>query len=301
VAASPRIVEPCAIDEATAEYGRIVAPRQAHDGVVAVLDAVATVLQTRPSWRVMQPIVAIRTAFDKAKTHALAVSLGLPVPRALPRVASPEELVDLMAVSGMTRAYVKVGCTSSASCLALVERARQGVALVTSVEVDGPRFYNSLAVRRYARPHLVDQVLRLLLGEGAHVEEAIDKLPMKGRHADVRIVAVPGAAPFAVVRTSRVPITNLHLGGVREDVDAYQRLLPAGAWDEALSHAQTLARALGAWHLGVDVAFDRVSGSPYILEANAFGDLLPGVERAGESIYACELRVAQAALDAVVT
>jgi hypothetical protein len=301
VGASPRIVDPSAIDEATAEHGRIVSPRQAHDGVLAVLDAVATVLETRASWRVMQPIAAIRTAFDKAKTHALAASLGLPVPRALPRVGSPEELVDRMAACAMTRAYVKVGCTSSASCLALVERAPQGVSVVTSVEVDGPRFYNSLVVRRYARPHLVDQVLGLLLGEGAHVEEAIDKLPMNGRHADVRIVAVPGAAPFAVVRTSRVPITNLHLGAVRGDVDAYRRRLPAGAWDAALDHAETLARALGAWHLGVDVAFDRASGLPFVLEANAFGDLLPGVERGGESIYACELRVAQAGLDAVVT
>jgi hypothetical protein len=301
VGASPRFVEPAAIDEATAERGRIVAPRQAYEGALAVLDAVAIVLETRPSWRVMQPIAAIRTAFDKAKTHALAASLGLPVPRALPRVASPEELVDRMTASAMTRAYVKVGCTSSASCLALVERAPQGVSVITSVEVDGPRLYNSLVVRRYTRPHLVAQVLGFLLGEGAHVEEAINKLPMSGRHADVRIVAVPGAEPFAVVRTSRVPITNLHLGGVRADVDAYRRRLPAGAWDAALGHAETLARALGAWHLGVDIAFDRASGSPYVLEANAFGDLLPGVERAGESIYACEVRVAQVWLDAAVT
>jgi hypothetical protein len=278
-----------AIDAATAEHGRIAAPRQAHAGVLAVLDELGLVLAERPGWHCLQPLSAIRTLFDKPATHALCRKLAIRVPRALPTVSTPEALLAAMTELELRRVFVKLSSGSSASCLGLLELGVHGPSLLTSMESVGQKLYNSLVVRRYARPAVLERLLRFLLAEGAHVEEAVDKLPSAGRHADVRLLCLPSAEPFAVLRESRVPMTNLHLGGRRGDRERYQRKLPAGAWQEALEFGQRLAQTLGAWHLGVDVAFERSTGKPFVLEANAFGDLLPGLVRGGLDVYGSEI------------
>src|SRR5262249_15131459 len=160
---------------------------------------------------------------------------------------TPGALFDAMDRAGRSAVYVKLTCGSSASCVALVQRARAGVSVTTSLEPSGDRLYNSLRVRRYARPEIVDRVLGFILAEGAHVEEAIAKQPARGVHADVRILFVRRDPLFSVLRTSRTPITNLHLGGRRGDVDAYRATLPDGAWEAACEAGSALAGALGTW------------------------------------------------------
>lgn len=278
-----------AIEAATAERGRIVAPRQQHLGVLAVLKDLERVLEGRPAWSCAQPIAAIRTCFDKRATHALCEKIGVRVPRTLPSASRTEELLSDMARAHVQRAYVKLTCGSSASCLALVEHGARGTCVTTSMAVQGQRLFNSLRVRRYAQPALIERVLGFLLAEGALVEHAVEKTSSAGRHADVRLLCVRGTAPFEVVRESQVPITNLHLGGRRGDVEAYRRKVGEEAWREAHEFAQRLARTLGTWHLGVDVAFERGSGRPFVLEGNAFGDLLPGIERDARSVYGWEI------------
>lgn len=277
------------IDAATAQRGRVAAPRQAHQGLRSLLGQLTGLLAQRPGWRCLQPISAIAKLFDKRACHVLAAHLGLRQPELLPDAASPEQLLASLRERGVTRAYVKLTCGSSASCLALVELGVHGPSVVTSLELSDGCFYNSLKVRRYAGAQQIERVLGFLLGEGAIVEGAIDKLPSAGRHADVRLLAVRGVAPFAVLRTSVVPITNLHLGGQRGDLEQYRLKLPEGAWQEAVGLVERLASALGTWHLGADVAFERASGRPYLLEGNAFGDLLPGLQRDGRSIYGWEI------------
>lgn len=292
-------VHPEQIEAATALHGGIVAPRQAHLGVEEVLVELHHVFEQRHDWHWPQPVVSYHELFDKPQTYELCRFLGLRVPESIPVPASATELLAELEARAWRRSYVKLGCGSSASCLALVERGPHGVSVTTSMEIAGERLFNSLRVRRYARPALVERVLGFLLDEGAHVERGIDKLPSAGHHADVRFLYVRGLEPFVVLRQSKLPITNLHLGGSRGDVDRYRAKVGKDGWEEALQFVQVLGTQLDCWHLGVDMAFDRETRRPSVLEANAFGDLLPGIEREGKSVYAWEIESLRRELDAL--
>jgi hypothetical protein len=292
-------VQPEQIASATALRGGVVAPRQAHLGVEEALRELQRLFEQRRDWHLSQPLRTYHELFDKPQTHGLCRSLAVRVPEAIPAPSTARDLLAELEERAWRRAYVKLGCGSSASCLALVERGPHGFSVTTSMEIAGERLFNSLRVRRYARPALVDRVLAFLLNEGAHVERGIDKLASAGHHADVRFLYVRGLEPFVVLRQSKLPITNLHLGGSRGDVDRYRAKVGKEGWNEALEFVQLLGTQLGCWHLGVDVAFERETRRPFVLEANAFGDLLPGIERAGKSVYGWEILALRRLLDAL--
>ena len=135
-----------------------------------------------------------------------------------------------------------------------------------------------------------ERLLRFLLDEGSIIERAIDKAQLGGRHCDLRVLAIDGEAAFVVARTSSHPITNLHLGGTRGDVDALRAQLAPGAWDAAMASCVAAQRASGAFHVGVDMMFEADLAHHRVLEGNAFGDLLPNLERDGLDVYGWEIR-----------
>ncbi|MER0244090.1 STM4014 family protein [Streptomyces sp. HSW2009] len=181
---------------------------------------------------------------------------------------------------GLRRAFVKLAHGSSASGVLAVEWAGPGrVCARTSVELapDG-RLYNSLRVRRYATENEVATLVDALAPDGLHVERWLPKAAQQGRAADLRIVVVGGRATHAVLRTSRSPMTNLHLGGARGDLAAARAATEAAgvAWADVLGLAERAARCFpGTLCVGVDV----LPGSGWrrfaVGEVNAFGDLLP--------------------------
>jgi hypothetical protein len=118
-----------------------------------------------------------------------------------------------------------------------------------------------------------------------------------------------------VVRASRYPMTNLHLGAARADPDELARRCAPGVFEAALESCRVVARVYDALHVGVDVAITKVpersagigargggfGGSPPIvtkfaahrvLEANAFGDLLHGATLDSTDPYGWEIREA---------
>ena len=256
-----------------AELGRILAPRQHHLGLLVVLDELERAVVGA---RVMQPIPAIRELFDKRIATPRWRAVGIPVPESF-EVTSVAELREL---SGTV--YVKLSCGSSASCVAIWD----GTTCVTTVEDTGRARYNTRRLQRLTGAR-ADRVLAFLLAEGSVVERAIDKLQLDGRHCDLRVLAVGGATPFVVARTSPHPITNLHLGGTRGDVDAVRAR--AADWDAVMATCVAVQRASGAFHVGVDVAID-VHGGHHVLEGNAFGDLLPNLVHDGLDTYGWEIR-----------
>ena len=54
-------------------------------------------------------------------------------------------------------------------------------------------------------------------------------------------------------------------------------------------------RASGAFHAGVDLMFEPSLTRHRIIEANAFGDLLPNLSRDGLDVYGWQLRRMRAA------
>lgn len=264
------------------ELGRILAPRQLHLGFLAVLDDLERALAGA---RFMQPLAAIRTLFDKVETSRSWRALGIPVPESLDGIRDPEELRSAMQARGWPAVYVKLTCGSSASCLAIVHADHA----ITTVEDTGRARFNTRKLQRVTGAKL-ERLVRFLLDEGSIVERAIDKAQLDGRHCDLRVLAIGGEAAFVVARTAPHPITNLHLGGTRGDVEALRAMLAPGAWEAMLASCVAVQRATGAFHVGVDVMFEADRAHHRVLEGNAFGDLLPNLVRDGLDVYGWEIR-----------
>ncbi|MGW3726616.1 STM4014 family protein [Streptomyces sp. NPDC000851] len=223
----------------------------------------------------------VAVMFDKRRCHARLAAAGVPVPPALTGpLGGWEELREGLKAARIRRAFVKPAHGSSASGVVALAVAGPGrVRATTSVETtpDG-RLFNSLRVRHYDAEPEVAALVDALAPDGIHVERWLPKAYQGGRAADLRVVVVAGRATHAVVRTSRHPMTNLHLGGARGDLDAAREAIRAagGSFDDALDAAERAAACFpGTLCVGVDVLPSTGWRRFTVGEVNAFGDLLP--------------------------
>ncbi|MEU6356087.1 STM4014 family protein [Streptomyces sp. NPDC047072] len=224
--------------------------------------------------------------FDKRLCHARLLAAGVPVPASPtsgPAGAVVRGWVDvraLMREHRLHRLFVKPAHGSSASGVMAVETGGGGrIRATTSVEVaaDG-HLHNSLKVRRYEREQDIAAIVDALAPDGLHLERWVPKASQEGRAADLRVVVVAGRATHAVVRTSRTPLTNLHLGGARGDLDTTRRdVAAAGArWADLLEVSERAAACFPrTLCVGVDLLPAVGWRRAFVGEVNAFGDLLP--------------------------
>lgn len=229
----------------------------------------------------------VATAFDKLATHTRLADAGVPVPPAAP-------------TDGSESAFIKIRHGSSASgVVALTVRGPRRRA-VTSAEMvrteNGIELYNSLKIRTYLRDSDIDDLLATLALDGLHAERWVRKSSVGGRECDLRVVTIGGRATHAVVRTSTSPMTNLHLGGQRGDLPAFQALVGHKRWLTILESAESAAACFPGVHcLGIDV-LPGADGVDFIGEVNAYGDLLPnlvglaGTPGEGVGTYGAQLR-----------
>ncbi|MFC9913654.1 STM4014 family protein [Streptomyces sp. NPDC127197] len=250
----------------------------------------------------------VAVMFDKRRCHARLAATGVPVPPALTGpVGGWEELREQLKAARVSRAFVKPAHGSSASGVVALAMAGPGrVKATTSVETapDG-RLYNSLRVRHYTSEPEIAALVDALAPDGIHVERWLPKASQGGRAADLRVVVVAGRATHAVVRTSRHPMTNLHLGGVRGDLDTARAAIRAagGSFDDALDTAERAAACFpGTLCVGVDILPATGWRRFTVGEVNAFGDLLPrltglpGSGAEGLDTYAAQVAAAPAAV-----
>lgn len=283
-----------AIDAASLEalpksFGRILYPRQQHLGFLAVLDEIERAAG-RATTRLLPATSAIRLLFDKAATSALCRELEIPVPDSLPKVTHPDALREEMRRAGFSSVFVKLTSGSSASCLALFVHGPRGEHVITTIADTGDARFNTRKLQRLVDRAQIDRTLGFILGEGAHVERSIPKARLGGRYCDLRVLVIDGEPAFVVPRTSPHPITNLHLGGQRGDLAELRAKISTDAWERAMESCVKLQRASGAFHVGVDLMFEPGWQHHRILEGNAFGDLLPNLERDGLDVYGWQIR-----------
>lgn len=251
--------------------------------------------------------------FDKRLCHALLHEAGVPVPPSptsgapAPVVSGWSDVRELLRAHRMPRAFVKLAHGSSASGVLAVESAGPGrVRATTSVERDPQgRLFNSLRVRRCTTEGEVAAIVDALAPDGLHVERWLPKASQQGRAADLRVVVVGGKATHAVVRTSRSPMTNLHLGGTRGDLDAARAAMAAsgGSWAQAM---EVCERAAACFPRTLCVGVDLLPAVGWrrfaVCEVNAFGDLLPhltglpGSGAEGLDTYAAQVAAVQIAV-----
>jgi hypothetical protein len=269
--------------------GELVAPKQLHFGLLRYLRALDRVARARPSWRFLTAPLAIGELFDKNRTAERLALADLTTTRRVFADDSDALLATLEAQR--CTLYVKLFHGSSASGLAVVRSNGRTFAMNSTVAREGDRFFNSRRIHRYDRPDAARPVLDFLFAEGARVEHAIPKARFAGRHVDLRVLVVGFEPAVIVLRTSAHPITNLHLGGRPGDVDAFRASVPADAWSRALDACTGAAELFDSFQLGVDLVLRPHTGEHTILEANAFGDLLPGARAHGREVFEHEVQM----------
>jgi hypothetical protein len=266
-----------------AEAGEIVGLAAWYRGFGAALDRLR-------GQRLLNDPDEILTMFDKSACHALLTRHGIPVPLALPRPDSYDHLRALLAEAGWTRVFVKPAHGSSASGVLALRYAGDRVRATTSVELDRGRLYNCLRVRDYTDESTVATIIDALAPDGLHVERWFPKAGLGERVVDLRVVVIAGRPTHAVVRASRSPMTNLHLGGRRGDLAELRRAAGARAYDDALATCARVGELFpGSLHVGVDLMFSADWSHHAVAEVNAFGDLLPGLLVDGRDTYAEEV------------
>ncbi|ONH56980.1 hypothetical protein CcI49_26455 [Frankia sp. CcI49] len=261
--------------------------------------AAATASGARP----LGDVDEIAVMCDKRRCHARLRSAGVPVPEALPPVQDYADLRARMAQAGMSQVFVKPAHGSSASGVVALRAARGGrVRAVTSAARIGTGLVNALRVRAYETEPEVAQLIDELAPDGLHVERWLPKAALGGRVLDLRVVVIAGEPTHVVVRTSRSPMTNLHLGGARGSVSAVRDALGSTGWERALDVCARAAACFpGSLMVGVDLLVQIGWRRVAVGEVNAFGDLLPGITglpgtwAEGLGTYAAQVHAALAA------
>ncbi|WP_084779984.1 STM4014 family protein [Planobispora rosea] len=250
-----------------------------HAAFTAGTERILRAVEHTPGAALLGDVGEIAVMFDKRLCHARLSAAGVPVPPALPGpVEGYRSLRERMDRAGWGRVFVKPAHGSSASGVIALHAAGSRVMAVTSAELSPGGLHNSLRVRRYEDEADLAVIVDRLAGDGLHVERWFPKAGMDGLTFDLRVVVVDGRPTHAVVRASRAPMTNLHLGGARGDLGAVRERLGEPGWERALDACARAAACFpGSPAVGVDLMIGIDWRSVAVAEVNAFGDLLPGL------------------------
>ncbi|QFP77473.1 STM4014 family protein [Deinococcus sp. AJ005] len=272
------------------EAGEIAPSRAWYAGFSQVLRELDAQLQGAPPHTRMQTTAHILTMFDKPATHTLLQAAGVSVPEALPDIQSFDGLMHAAKERGWSRLFVKLAYGSSGSGILALQWTGKRVSAVTTVRHEGRRLFNSRRLIKLEDWAEIEALIDALAPHRLHVERWLPKASFGGGTIDLRVVVIGGRAQHALVRASRGPITNLHLGNERGDIEALKAGLGAERWAEVGRTAEAaLAAFPGALYGGVDLLLTPGWKRQAVLEVNAFGDYHRGVLVDGWDTYAAEL------------
>src|SRR5258706_15444255 len=276
--------------------GRVYPMRQWYLGWRSLLDEISRwAVQTGFSDRWLCSPENVATMYDKAACQQLFEAAGISTPPALGVPANFDELWEMMKRSDRRRIFLKPCHGSAATGIVAVESRGHRLQAHSTLEFvdasDAIRLFNQRRVKTLREPgevrRLVDEVCR----QRCIAQVWIPKAGQHGRPFDVRVLVIGGAADHVMVRLGRGPMTNSQLLGGKGDVDLLRSKMKEGAWEQMLA---TCARALTlcfpkSLYAAFDVLVEPDYETTHILEANAFGDLLPGVLHKGYTTYGAEI------------
>lgn len=255
-------------------------------GVLARLEAHDVPFMNRPG--------EIGLMFDKLACQRHLRKAGVAIPRILGTADGSDEVFQLMKESGVNRVFVKPRHSSSASGVVALQRGRKESLAVTSVKLvrgEEDKLFNSLKISRYESREEIVELLNLLGAENLMVERWFPKAVLQHRVTDFRVLIIAGNVRHVVARTSRSPLTNLHLGNARGDLEVILNSIPDSTWTGAMDDCRRAAGSFpGCHYLAIDLMISSDLGSWAIAEINAFGDLLPNLLSEGEDTYEAEIR-----------
>ena len=269
------------------QYGELCATDHWFAGFEQALARLASQLAGSGDIDVVNDPSEIVLMTDKWRCQRHLADHGVATPALLGRIASFAELEALLERQATDRVFVKARYGSSAAGVVAYRRNGRGDEQATTsahlVEtLDTPRLFNDKRIRTYARRDEIARVIDLVAAQDAYVEAWVPKPRHGAGHFDLRVLTLAGTPAHRVARVGLRPMTNLHLDSGRADPAA---LLCAAELALLDATARRTARAFSRSHvIGVDLVVrgDRAR----VLEANAFGDLLPGLLWRGQDTYA---------------
>ncbi|MEK8034578.1 STM4014 family protein [Ideonella sp. DXS29W] len=236
---------------------------------------------TRSAAHPVNPPDDILAMTDKLTCQRRLQSHGVATPPLLGPIEGFDDLQRRMDEHGADRVFVKARYGSSAAGVVAYRRhlpgrhqatttARQ---VIESGRAGETRLFNDKRVSRYLGVEPIRDLIDRIAADGAYAEVWITKPRWGAGHFDLRMLALLGSPAHRVARLSPHTMTNLHLDAER---------LPA---EQVLSQAaqarieQLVTRAASAFPASGVIGFDVLPhrDRPCIIEANAFGDLLPGL------------------------
>ncbi len=283
----------------TEDRGRIRWPGIWFAGFCSTLDRIRQQLAECPPHRCIGDVQEIRTMFDKPATHARLAAAGVSVPPAMGRISGFYELLNQMREHRWLQVFLKLAYGSSASGTVAFRIGPRGrMCAFTTVELDGvdpdgsPRLYNTRRIRRLEDIGDIADVVNALCPHGVHVERWLPKAGIDGQTFDLRVLMLRGEPCHIVTRMSRSPMTNLHLLNQRGDTQRVRERCGEAHWQRAMEQCIAAANAFPrSFHAGVDLMFSPDFRRSFVLEVNAFGDLLPDVLWQGMDPYEAQLRM----------
>lgn len=271
------------------EHGELSLSAAWFTGLTGAMNRIAATLARLPHVRVLNAPDELLLMTDKLRCQQHLQAHRVPVPPLLGPIEGDAHLRALLDTHGLDRVFVKARYGSSASGVVAYRRNRRGAEQATSSAhlvqgPDGARLYNDKRLRRYERRADIAQLVDLLATQGAYAEAWLPK-PRHGKgHYDLRVLTIGGQPAHRVARVGAAMMTNLHLDNRRADADA---LLDAADQAALAQAARQAASAFPASHvIGLDIVARH--GRAHVLEANAFGDLLPGLLYRGLDSYAAQ-------------
>ncbi|MDZ8032974.1 STM4014 family protein [Nostoc sp. DedSLP04] len=237
----------------------------------------------------------IAVMFDKPACHKRFSRHNIPVPRSLGKIHNYEHLREQMQMQGIERVFVKLSHGSAASGVVAYRansRFESAITTVERVRENGQTLlYNSRKIRHYTHREEIADIINILTAEGVQVEEWLPKAHLQECGFDVRVVVINGEAQHIVVRLSKSPMTNLHLGNERGNTEEFLAKVGLENWEIMKRTCEQAATLFpNSLYCGVDLLILPDWKTHAILEINAFGDLLPGILWNGMDTYTSEIK-----------
>lgn len=268
--------------------GQIFNPYSWYLGLSAALRRIE---QLRPAHtRFFNPPDDILIMFDKDRCRTQLEAIGIPQARSLGPIGGYDDLISKMHAAKLYRVFIKLTHGSNASGMIAYRIAGHRHQAITTIETASDGLYNTRKLRELTDPRLITPLIDQLCAYPTHAEEWVPKAAIQGQVFDLRLVMIGGRLHQGVVRQSHTPMTNLHLLNQRGDLEAVKARLRPGHWDQIVATAEQVMSAFpNSLYAGIDLLITSDFRRHFVLEVNAFGDLLPGVLYDGRDTYTDEL------------
>ncbi|MBT5230098.1 MAG: STM4014 family protein [Methylococcales bacterium] len=163
---------------------------------------------------------------DKHDCQQILQNKGANIPELINHCVDFKQFEVQLRAKKICQVFVKARFGSSASgvmALRLKPNSQQLIAR-TTLSMGGRRgepLYNSLKVKTYSNFGDVAYLYSAIMAEEGYVERWVPKPSLSEGGFDFRVVVIAGQAQHTVARCSKTPMSNLHLGNLRGDIQQH--------------------------------------------------------------------------------